>query len=277
VSTPDEERPAGSPPTASAGAARPISRIGLGIVIVVAVLFVAGVVTLTIVAARQDTRVLTRYTGSPPVAPASPAHKPSAPSGNDRADGTRPQAGWVRQVAERTGVPARALFAYARTDLVLHAQEPACKLPWVTLAGIGRVESAHGGFGGATLDRAGRPSTPIFGVALDGAPGIRQVPDTDHGVLDGDTRYDRAVGPMQFIPTSWATWATDADGDGRADPQDIDDAALAAGRYLCSQSRDLSTAEGWWAAVLSYNNSVAYAQQVLDAANTYAHLSLGVG
>lgn len=72
-------------------------------------------------------------------------------------------------------------------------------------------------------------------------------------------------------------WATDADGDGRADPQDIDDTALAAGRYLCNQSRDLTTGEGWWAAVLSYNNSVSHAQQVLDAANTYAQLSLRPG
>jgi membrane-bound lytic murein transglycosylase B len=254
-----------------------MSRTGLGIVIAVALLFVAGVLALAAVAARQDTGVLTTYTGSPPVGPPKPAHGPPDPSGDNSADGTRPQAEWVRQIAERTGLPARALYAYAHTDMLLHVEAPACRLSWATLAGIGRVESAHGGFGGATLDRAGRPTKPIFGAALDGSSGVQQVTDTDRGVLDGDTRYDRAVGPMQFIPTSWAAWATDADGDGRADPQDIDDAALAAGRYLCNQSHDLSTTEGWWAAVLSYNNSVSYAQLVLDAANTYAQLSLSAG
>jgi len=276
VPTPDEEAPARSP--AITGEARPVSRVGLGIAIAAAVLFVAGVLTLAAVAASQDAQQLTtRYTRSAPVRPQPPTDQPSSPSNNRSAiDSTRPQTGWVRQIAERTGVPARALYAYARTDMVLHAQEPACQLSWATLAGIGRIESAHGGFGGAVLDRTGRPTTPIFGVALDGSPGIQRITDTDHGALDGDTRYDRAVGPMQFIPTAWATWATDADGDGRADPQDIDDAALAAGRYLCNESHDLSSGQGWWAAVLSYNNSTTYAQQVLDAANTYAQLSLTV-
>jgi membrane-bound lytic murein transglycosylase B len=173
-----------------------MSRTGLGIVIAAALVFVAGVLALAVVAARQDTRVLTTYTGSPPVGPPRPAHGASDTSDDNSADATRPQTGWVRQVAERTGLPARALYAYARTDLVLHVEAPACKLSWATLAGVGRVESAHGGFGGATLDRAGRPTKPIFGAALDGSSGVQQVADTDRGVLDGDTRYDRAVGPM---------------------------------------------------------------------------------
>ena len=38
--------------------------------------------------------------------------------------------------------------------------------------------------------------------------------DTDGGELDKDTVYDRAVGPMQFIPSTWAVVKVDADGDG---------------------------------------------------------------
>lgn len=251
-----------------------MSRLGLGIVIAVALLFVAGVLTLAAVAANQSRQELVPRLRPPP---GSPERPDAGTSGRRGADDTRPLAGWVRQIADKTGVPARALYAYAHTDLALHLDAPGCKLSWATLAGIGRVESGHGYFGGTSLDAKGRPVTPIFGTALDGSTGVREITDTDRGALDRDPRFDRAVGPMQFIPTSWQIWGTDADGDGRADPQDIDDAALAAGRYLCNQARDLSTGEGWWAAVLSYNNSVSYAQQVLNAANGYAQRSLNTG
>ncbi|HEY8373786.1 MAG TPA: lytic murein transglycosylase, partial [Pseudonocardiaceae bacterium] len=80
---------------------------------------------------------------------------------------------------------------------------------------------------------------------------------------------------MQFIPSTWAQWAADGDGDGKADPQDLDDAALAAARYLCAGNRDLGTGKGWWAAVMSYNNSVEYAQKVFGLADTYARASIG--
>jgi hypothetical protein len=87
--------------------------------------------------------------------------------------------------------------------------------------------------------------------------------DTDDGVLDGNTTWDRAVGPMQFIPGTWARWGADADGDGTADPQDIDDAAAGASAYLCAGGRDLATPGGLSAAVLSYNHSTAYLEVVL--------------
>src|SRR5262245_17913830 len=105
-----------------------MSRMGLGIVIAVAMLLVAGVLTLAAVAARQGTRVLVTYTGAPPLGPPSPVQGPPDPSDHDSADGTRPKADWVRQVADRTGLPARALYAYAHTDLVLHVEAPTCKL-----------------------------------------------------------------------------------------------------------------------------------------------------
>ncbi|MFT7839593.1 lytic murein transglycosylase [Saccharothrix sp. BKS2] len=183
---------------------------------------------------------------------------------------------WAAALSEKIDVPARALRAYAVADLAMRTQDPACRISWATLAGIGRIESHHGTIGGLRLGEDGRPSSPIVGIPLDGSPGIRAIADSDGGVLDGDTRWDRAVGPMQFIPTTWARYAVRANGDGAApDPQNIDDAALAAARYLCSGGRDLGTGAGWWDAVLDYNNSTEYGQEVFSGADAYARASTG--
>jgi membrane-bound lytic murein transglycosylase B len=80
---------------------------------------------------------------------------------------------------------------------------------------------------------------------------------------------------MQFLPATWDTWATDGDDDGIADPQDLDDAAVAAARYLCSSGRDLGTADGWVAAVLTYNRLDEYLNTVYDRATRYALDSRG--
>jgi membrane-bound lytic murein transglycosylase B len=110
-------------------------------------------------------------------------------------------------------------------------------------------------------------------MPLDGRPGVAFIADTDGGRFDGDTVFDRAVGPMQFIPSSWRSFGMDGNGDGVADPNNIDDAALAAGRYLCANGRDLSTGPGWRSAVLSYNNSDDYGRRVYAAADQYASAS----
>src|SRR5699024_5670500 len=111
---------------------------------------------------------------------------------------------------------------------------------------------------------------PIIGVQLDGSPGFAEIPDTDGGELDGDPEFDRAVGPMQFIPESWRKYGRDANGDGRADPNQIDDAAVASARLLCETGGDLSQAENWQRAVLAYNASQEYVMSVRDAAAAYS-------
>lgn len=178
---------------------------------------------------------------------------------------------WSEQVSAVTDVPARALAAYGRAEMWMRAEHPDCHLSWGTLAGIGRVESRHGGFGGARIGADGTATRPIIGVPLDGSPGVQEIRDTDGGRLDGDTAWDRAVGPLQFLPETWQRWGARAVRDGKPpDPQNIDDAALAAARFLCSGERDLRTAHGWWDAVLAYNRSVEYGRNVFSGADAYA-------
>lgn len=177
---------------------------------------------------------------------------------------------WAERAEPVVGIPSRALVAYGSAELAMRAAQPNCRLSWATLAGIGRIESNHGRYGGAVLQPNGFPSKPIIGVPLDGSPGVEAISDSDNGYYDGDPVHDRAVGPMQFIPTTWARWASDGNGDGRGNPQQIDDAALAAARYLCAGGRDMGTAQGWWQGILSYNRSTEYAKKVFGLAETYA-------
>lgn len=178
--------------------------------------------------------------------------------------------GEMRTASQATGIPRRALAAYVAAAQRVEQDDPACRIGWNTLAGIGSSESSHGAFGGATLGDDGVATPLIIGVPLDGTAGNRAIPDTDGGTLDGDTTWDRAVGPLQFIPTTWEQWGADGDGDGARNPHDLDDAALAAAQYLCDAGDDLSASEGWSRAVLTYNQSGAYARKVARTATQYA-------
>jgi membrane-bound lytic murein transglycosylase B len=100
------------------------------------------------------------------------------------------------------------------------------------------------------------------------------IPDTDGGLYDGDLRWDRAVGPMQFLPSTWRSWGVDGDGDGVARPHDIDDAAATAAVYLCASTPTMTTGPGWWAAITTYNRSEKYGRDVLARSNEYANASL---
>jgi len=177
---------------------------------------------------------------------------------------------WATQVSDATGIPRRAVDAYAGAQLVLQTERPGCGIAWNTLAGIGKIESGHGGSAGLAED--GLPVRPVYGPSLDGSGGFAAIRDTDGGRYDGLDHVDRAVGPMQFIPSTWERWGVDANGDGRSDPQQIDDAALAAARYLCA-GHDMTTAEGWRAAVYSYNHLDSYVDHVAAVAQEYARLA----
>jgi hypothetical protein len=81
--------------------------------------------------------------------------------------------------------------------------------------------------------------------------------------------WDRAVGPMQFIPSTWAKWGSDGNVDGQLDPSNVYDASLAAARYLCAANRDLGTPAGLDEAVLSYNHSTSYLSLVRSWMSVY--------
>ena len=182
---------------------------------------------------------------------------------------------WVAATATVTGIGPVALRAYADATLTIAAEQPSCRVGWTTLAAIGATESGHGTHGGAVLGEDGRPSIPIIGPALDGRPGFAAIrADPEGTAWHGDLVWDHAVGPFQFLPSTWRRWGADGDGDRIADPNDLDDAALAAARYLCAAGGDLTTAVAWHAAVLSYNHSEDYAIAILASANGYAAASL---
>lgn len=158
------------------------------------------------------------------------------------------------------GMPGVMLEAYQRAARAVAISQPSCHLPWSVLAGIGRIESDHASQG--RVDALGNTLGLILGPRLDGSAGMAAIPDTDHGLLDHDTVWDRAVGPMQFIPTSWRMW-------GNGNPSNIYDATLAAARYLCAGGRDLSDPIQLQAAVFGYNHSAAYVNLVLQWAHAY--------
>jgi hypothetical protein len=172
---------------------------------------------------------------------------------------------------DRAGIPVRALAGYRRAVALVDPVDPGCHVDWALLAAIGRVESDHGRFGGNQLDSGDVARPGIIGIALDGTNGTARITDTDGGVMDRDTVFDRAVGPMQFLPGTWRAVGPDADGDGVKNPQDMADAATAAAIYLCSGHGDLSQPAGLSSAIMRYNASDSYVRTVTAIADAYRH------
>lgn len=218
---------------------------------------------------RRDTRVdvhprdRPRYLMTHLVSP-TPDRSADAPQ--------RVDPGWLRRTGASTGLQVAALRAYAEAELRLEAgSSSGCGVGWPTLAGLGWVESQHGTLGGRTLRQDGRSSAPVIGPALDGSGAFAAIRSTAGArVWHGDDTWEHAVGPMQFLPDTWRSWASDGDRDGHADPFDLDDAALGSARFLCAGGRDLRTVRGWVSAVLSYNHSRRYVDEVYTAASEYA-------
>ena len=157
------------------------------------------------------------------------------------------------------GTPQAVLAAAYRRAV---SRAPAgCHLRAEHLAAIGQVES--GSIGGRSVT-SGHVVTPaIYGPLLDGGP-FAVVHDSDGGAYDGDGEFDRAMGPLQFLPGTWRWAGRDGDGDGRRDPQNVFDASLATAGYLCLGGRDLSDAGDLRSAVLSYNQSGDYHSAVVE-------------
>ncbi|MFF3313852.1 lytic transglycosylase domain-containing protein [Streptomyces sp. NPDC002952] len=190
------------------------------------------------------------YTDLPPLDSPEPGPTPSPVIGTP-----------VSRGEAEAGIPATVLDAYRRAAAELRGSKPGCNLPWELLAAIGKVESGQAR--GGRVDADGTTLGRILGPQLDGN-GFALIKDTDNGRYDGNSSYDQAVGPLQFIPSTWAWAGHDGNGDGVKDPNNVYDAALAAGHYLCRNGWDLSTQGGLRSAILSYNNSQDYLNLVLN-------------
>jgi hypothetical protein len=165
-----------------------------------------------------------------------------------------------------------ALDAYWRG--ARRAQANGCPLSWAVLAGIGRVESGHGTTRDSQPGPDGTVQPRIRGIPLDGSRGTVAISDTDGGRLDGDVVADRAVGPMQFIPSTWRTSGADGNGDGRADPNNLYDATASAAAYLCRAVGGAPSPRALGDAVFSYNHDWGYVAKVLGIARGYADVAL---
>ena len=105
-------------------------------------------------------------------------------------------------------------------------------LSWTVLAAIGQIESADGQNMG--------PSTA------------------------------GALGPMQFLPSTWATWGIDGFGDtGAPDIMNPFDAVPSAARLLCADGAT-SGGAGLRQAIFDYNHATWYVDEVLTLAAEYA-------
>jgi hypothetical protein len=257
-----------------------VRRGAVGAIASGAVLFVAASLLTTGAGAAPAP-----HRASRPHVEAQPAHVPlglndeiALPSSEHRATPASAKKHKVKKNAptDRTisslasnGIPTVALNAYRVAAARMSSADPGCGIDWAMLAGIGRVESDHGRFAGAVLHSDGTSSPKIIGPALNGH-GTALIPAPVNGAaLDGDAVYTHALGPMQFIPQTWAGYGADADNDGRADIFDVDDAALGAARYLCAAGGNLRTQDGKVRAVMAYNHVTSYVAEVLALADAY--------
>jgi hypothetical protein len=235
-----------------------------------------GLIAMSAVVLAASAASSTVQAAPAPVAPPAPASKPVQADGGSAPMMDFPQleshlasgrfVGTPLPAAGGGGIPATVLAAYQRAVERMNMIQPNCHIPLELLAAIGKVESGHAR--GGRVDASGRTLTPILGPVLNGGA-FAAIADTDGGEYDGDRTWDRAVGPMQFIPSTWAKWGSDGNVDGQLDPSNVYDASLAAARYLCAANRDLGTPEGLDEAVLSYNHSTSYLSLVRSWMSVY--------
>ncbi len=259
-----------SRPTSAARGCGYAGVLGAALAVVMVVSLTAWLMSINAIPSPGPAR-----TPAPTTLPPSPAQQPTLIDVHAPGRTANNLEDWAAPIAQATNVSPQAVRAYGNAAIIAAEAWPGCNLTWNTLAGVGWVETRHGTYTGrnfdpARLTEAGIPDPPIFGPPLNGKDGFAYVPDTDGGALDNDAQFDRAMGPMQFIPESWARFGRDADGDGVPNPQQIDDAALSAANLLCDGGRDLATAEGWKDAIFAYNHSNDYVAKVRDAAANYA-------
>ncbi len=177
------------------------------------------------------------------------------------------------RLAEVVGAdfPLVVLDAYWKAARISRLIAPGCGIEWWALAGIGKIESRHGTYGGAEVRADGSLTKPIIGIPLTGSGGTAAIGDSDGGLIDGDPTVDRAAGPMQFIPQTWQAYGVDGNQDGVVEIQNIYDAAASAARYLCAAAGSMTDVAGLQRGYFAYNRSSAYVASVLAQAVRYGN------
>ncbi|MDG4859305.1 NlpC/P60 family protein [Streptomyces sp. T-3] len=174
-------------------------------------------------------------------------------------------------------IPPRMLAAYTKAVQLIGRHVPKCRgMSWPILAGIAKVESNHAT--GRSISKDGDIRPKIYGVLLNGSGAggnTTSFPDTDGGKWDGTAQGERAVGPFQFLPSTWAGTGKDASGDKQADPHNAYDAALGAAIYLCGRGRDLTRTNQLRSAIFQYNRSDAYVDNVTGWISQYRAAAKG--
>ncbi|MET8808652.1 bifunctional lytic transglycosylase/C40 family peptidase [Streptomyces sp. NPDC004546] len=179
--------------------------------------------------------------------------------------------GGIAEGGSAADIPPRMLAAYKKAVQQVWKEVPKCQgMRWPILAGIAKVESNHAI--GRNIAAGGDIRPKIYGVLLNGSGqggNTTVVPDTDGGKWDGTSQGERAVGPFQFLPSTWESIGEDGNGDKVADPHNADDAALGAAIYLCGNGRDLTKRAQLKAAIWQYNHSDEYVANVLGWIDQY--------
>ncbi|MCP2179561.1 C40 family peptidase [Prauserella alba] len=275
-----ESTPSGSSVPAAAPYAR--RRFAALLALATAVVLAAGVVTVVqlspepsgdtgAAAAAADGAVAggqsaSASSGSPSSSQRTPQPEPAPDDATSRPAQQVPQEqgarfeAWVDEVAGWLDIPRRAMHAYATATVRMEQERPGCNLSWVTLAGIGRTTSDHGREGGRDLTRDGRPTSPIGTIEL-------------HNFAGEVISQAGAEGPLQLSPAVWQQWAATASGEA-PNIQDIDDAALTAGRALCDGGRDLDQGGQWLAGVSALHDEPLFLHRVLATANVYGTVGM---
>lgn len=175
-------------------------------------------------------------------------------------------------------IPPTMLAAYKKASQLIGRHVPTCQgMSWPILAGIAKVESNHAA--GRTIAKNGDVHQPrILGVLLNGSGqggNTTTFPDTDGGKWDGTAHSERAVGPFQFLPSTWKTHGRDGNGDQEKDPHNAFDAALGAAVYLCGSGRNLTKTSQLKAAIFQYNHSQEYVNNVSNWIQQYRAAATG--
>jgi hypothetical protein len=160
----------------------------------------------------------------------------------------------ARARAERAAREAAAELA--RAQAAAAGGGPAAGTPMAALAIPTAFESAYR-----------RAATTCPGMAWTLLAAVGQV-ESGHGRNNGPSSAG-AIGPMQFMPATFAAYGVDGDGDGVADAWDAEDAVFSAARYLCASGAGTGP-DGVHRALFAYNHAQWYVDLVLSAQRAIA-------